>query len=416
MYPHQLGGYEAHRMRNGGDLSHVDTARSHLNERLIGEPDWAERAKAEIGEMAMTNYAAELASLEKRNRRKTIKRRIVEGPKAPWRSTRHGPLREVILTANAEWFDAGEGFFAGEDGNAREEAFQERAKAWLLQNFGDDVIHARADRDEQAYHIHAVIMPRATVVMDKPNSKVAVATATRQMLQPSIHPFIKDYEAAQDDVGAWFEPLGLVRGECRAAKIREARANGEEPPKRRYHAKTRVWRAKQEQLLLEEQVILTRRETDVETREDEAEAILAVVDGVSNGTVDFDISGPVPTIKTSQSDTDAENEQLRYKMARSPKGVARAASAFGALWKKLAGRSKVIAERNAKSALKRDFEEIRAADDVLVEIAGKLPKQEATMIVEKRSRLVVALRRLEKTFGGRKHPKQGKNDRDASSK
>jgi len=62
MYAHQLGGYEAHRMRKGGDLSHVDTARSHLNERLIGEPDWAERAKAEIGEMAMTNFAAELAS------------------------------------------------------------------------------------------------------------------------------------------------------------------------------------------------------------------------------------------------------------------------------------------------------------------------------------------------------------------
>jgi len=111
-------------------------------------------------------------------------------------AARHCPLREVILTANAEWFDAGEGFFDGEDGNAREEAFQERAKARLLRNLGDDVIHARADRDEQAYHIHAVIMPRATVVMDKPNSKVAVVTATRQMLQPSIHPIIEDYKTA----------------------------------------------------------------------------------------------------------------------------------------------------------------------------------------------------------------------------
>ena len=28
LYPHQLGGYEAHRLRKGGDLSHVNRERS----------------------------------------------------------------------------------------------------------------------------------------------------------------------------------------------------------------------------------------------------------------------------------------------------------------------------------------------------------------------------------------------------
>ena len=40
LYPHQLAGYEAHRMRKRGNLAHVDAGRSHLNRRLIGDADW----------------------------------------------------------------------------------------------------------------------------------------------------------------------------------------------------------------------------------------------------------------------------------------------------------------------------------------------------------------------------------------
>ncbi|MCQ0091301.1 hypothetical protein [Roseovarius sp. M141] len=75
--------------------------------------------------------------------------------------------------------------------------------------------------DEQAYHIHAVIMPRATV------QKYGVECS---VLQPSIHPLIKDYEAAQDSVGVWFAPLNLVRGERRKQAIRDALNNGKTPP------------------------------------------------------------------------------------------------------------------------------------------------------------------------------------------
>ncbi len=244
LYPHQLGSNEAHRLRKGGDLNHIDRSRTKLNgPPLIGSEDWAARALAEIREMTTENFAAELESLEKRKRKKDVERRPVEGPKQPWRATRHGPMREVILTVNKDWFDGDLSGFFGEGENQREKQFGQLAKDWLIENFGDDVIHARADRDEAAYHIHAVIMPRATVEIAKPKARVPTATATHRMLQPSIHPLIKDYEAAQDSVGEWFSDLGLVRGERRAAAIREARENGEEPPKRRHHAKTWKWRA-----------------------------------------------------------------------------------------------------------------------------------------------------------------------------
>lgn len=83
LYPHQLAGYEVHRLRKGGDLSHVNKSPSELNQRLIGPEGWAAQALEEIREMATQNFAAELESLEKRNRKKDIERRMVEGPKQP---------------------------------------------------------------------------------------------------------------------------------------------------------------------------------------------------------------------------------------------------------------------------------------------------------------------------------------------
>lgn len=59
--------------------------------------------------MRLANFDRELTRLRKRRRTSEIKRRLVEGAKEPWRPTRHGPLREVILTANAEWFKVADG-------------------------------------------------------------------------------------------------------------------------------------------------------------------------------------------------------------------------------------------------------------------------------------------------------------------
>ena len=89
------------------------------------------------------------------------------------------------------------------------------------------------DRDEHAYHIHAVIVPAIPI---------EVKGAKRRMLQPSALPLIKDYEKLQDSVGECFSKIGLVRGEQRAEAIREAHANKTEPPVQPRHVRPKAWR------------------------------------------------------------------------------------------------------------------------------------------------------------------------------
>jgi hypothetical protein len=192
MWPENIGGYEKHRTRGGGDLGHVDQSRSNLIQRLLGKATWAQDVYNEISEMHMENFADELEKLGKRRRPGEAARRLAEGPRDPWRATRHGPLREVILTANRKWFEDDLTEFLGESGPTREDQFQALAVEWLVNEFGGDCVHARADRDEEAYHIHGVIVPR-TKMKDG-----------RRMLQPSKHDAIRQYEDGQDSVGAWF--------------------------------------------------------------------------------------------------------------------------------------------------------------------------------------------------------------------
>ena len=104
--PESLAGYEKHRKRIGGDVGHILKNPPTENHLLIGSEDWVTKALAEIAEIQAENFAAELEALEKRNRKKDIRQRMAEGPYNPWRPTRHGPMREVILTANKQWFDA----------------------------------------------------------------------------------------------------------------------------------------------------------------------------------------------------------------------------------------------------------------------------------------------------------------------
>lgn len=260
MTPADIGGLEGHRYRKGGDLGHIDKHRSGLNRRLIGSEDWAAEVLSELDEMKTDNFIKELETLKKRRQKTELKRRAVEGPRDPWRPTRHGPMREIILTANKEWFQQADDPFGAD----RTEQFETLAVGWLTEHFDGDVVHARADLDEEAYHIHAVVFPRA------------VTKDGRRMLQPSKHPMIKDYEAAQDSVGEWFAELGLTRGERRKAKIREAiqhnrmqrDASDQIPvPSHREHVSPREWRAQQETKLAERDTRLTKQAADIDTRE-----------------------------------------------------------------------------------------------------------------------------------------------------
>lgn len=136
-------GYDAHRYRTGGDLGHIDRNNPEPR-RLLGAATWANEARAEIELMKVETLAAELEDLDRRNRRKDLEKRRIEGPRDPWRASRHGPMRELILTANKDRFEQTESSEV-EFSTSREELFEERAVAWLRENFGDDVIHARAD-------------------------------------------------------------------------------------------------------------------------------------------------------------------------------------------------------------------------------------------------------------------------------
>jgi len=378
MTPKDLAGYEAHRKRRGGDLGHVDRARSPLNRPLIGGEDWAQQALAEIAGIKAENFADELEALERRKRRKDLRRRLAEGPKDPWRASRHGPLREVILTANRAWFEEGdlEAWMEDSTVNARERAFEERAVAWLNKQFGEDVIHARADLDESAYHIHAVILPRTTV---------EIKGATRRMLQPSKHEMIRDYEAAQDSVGTWFAGIGLCRGERRKQAIREALNSGKAPPASPRHVRPAEWRRQEEKRLAEKAAAVETRERAVSAREEEARDVLDYAEAVARGALDEDGRDTAPAEGGSV---------LVAARRRSSGGFQRARRAFRAGMKRLAQRAEMAARQTAQAEVAEAFAEIRAADDIIVEIARQLSDDLRARIVRARRALAPRLVRL----------------------
>jgi hypothetical protein len=146
-------------------------------------------------------------------------------------------------------------------------------------------------------------MRRTTIEIAKPKAKVPAATATRRMLQPSIHPLIENYEAAQHIVGEWFAGLGLERGERTAAAILEVRETGQAPPKRRYHAMTLKWLRQEEirlkaevKALNKERLALDARTARVQERGDEAETVLAVAEGAASGAFGSDGEGHQPVL------------------------------------------------------------------------------------------------------------------------
>ena len=380
LFPADLAGYERHRTRKGGDLGHVDEISSGLNRRLIGDEDWAQRAIAEIEDMGVDNFANELEGLKKRRRKAELAKRIVEGPKDPWRGTRHGPLREVIITAHQDWFASfDQGNMDDLFGGSREDRFENAAVAWLRDSFGEDVIHARADLDETTYHIHAIVMPRSRT------------KDWRKMLQPSVHPHIKDYEKAQDSVGEWFSKLGLKRGEKRKQALRDAvqkhreeQAGGskadEAPanlPEQVEHVSPREWREEKERQLAD-------REGRVDQREKQA------------GTV----------IKTAKAVADGDPKVLA-EMAQ-PDGKFAAARLFGRALAALRGEVLKDARQEARAEVQIQFEEIKAADDAIVEAAAALPEAARKKIVKARQSLAARITTLKRTINKWARPDQKK--------
>ncbi len=246
LFPHQVRRYQLHNDRKQRDMDQVDPARTHLNRKLIGAEDWFETLPADIRLASLENVNQEVEGLQRANRIGEAQKRLLEGPRDPWRKSKGGPLREFVITAHRDWFETpseSNMLFDVADQEAREQQFEAMALAWLKSRFGDQVIHARADRDETTFHIHGIIAPWT--------EKTSKRSGRQRLLQPSSHPLLKDYEKAQDDIGAFFADLGLVRGKRRAEERREAKAAKEtdpsvDVPEPRAHVPAHIWRADEE--------------------------------------------------------------------------------------------------------------------------------------------------------------------------
>ena len=424
--PENLAGYEKHRKRVGGDIGHILEDPPAPNRLLIGGEDWAANALAEIAAMKAQNFAAELEALERRKRKKDIQKRLAEGPHDPWRPTRHGPMREVILTANKAWFDADPAAVFGEgvEQNQRIADFERLSSAWLKEHFGEDVIHARADLDEEAYHIHAVIMPRVQVEMTRKdkNTGEKKVIATRLMLQPSKFDVIEDYEHAQDSVGAWFSEIGLDRGEKRKQAFRDAVAKGETPPPKRVHTKTRDWRRKKDRELARRERDLETRSAAAEEKAAEAETIIEITEAVGQGVVDPGAQGAEGALVPIKGrEQDEVFVRAQHHAQRSPKGATRISKAFrrgwGAMFKKA-----------QKDALARVNEDFRAANKTLDEVRALLAKIGGTLGADlsgnisaisdlaRRLKMTIAAGNLSHERSGENRARDGKNKSGGNTK
>ncbi|NVO29537.1 hypothetical protein HJ526_19125 [Donghicola sp. C2-DW-16] len=235
VFPHQLARMVFHDNREGGDLEHVDADQTVHNKLLHGAPTWAKDLQAEIDTVSQFNHENAVEALRAKSRQKQAEALLDAGVSVPWRATKHGPIRDGILTVNKAWFGG-----TGRDSwdQDRVAAFEARSLEFLQVHFpGTQLRHVSAHEDEEAYHIHFAVAVWVELTSKNKGQQF--------MLQPSANPLIRHYETAQTIVGEFFSELGLTRGERRAEARREARAKGEEGPERRTHVPPSTWRAEQ---------------------------------------------------------------------------------------------------------------------------------------------------------------------------
>ncbi|GAW36985.1 hypothetical protein RA2_04060 [Roseovarius sp. A-2] len=213
IWPGQLSRIEMHQTRTGGDLSHIRPGRTHLNAFLIGGPEWREQLEEDIRRASELNHRHAYAArrwVRKRKKEAAEIRRA--GPVDPWKRDRaEGPLREFIFTANKKHF---EGDTPGFSDAEREDVFRRCFLRASRDQFGEACVAAWEDHDEEGYHIHGVLAPWVMT-----ESKQG---GRQRRLEPSSIPVVKNYEAGHDIFAKYFEPAGLVRGEKRAERRREA--------------------------------------------------------------------------------------------------------------------------------------------------------------------------------------------------
>lgn len=270
LHPRDLSGVRFHGERTGGDLSHITPPEHYDTEgrdapmvflfdeagRPIDDPDrdWVGKIRDEVKEAAAFNTAQQVGELERAGKGARARRRAKEGDKPPYRSQGPGPLREVLVSVNAEWFDKAGGQ-PGQWDQAKVKAWSAEALRFVQAEWGPALRYARIDFDEDGPHLHAVAAP--WVKMKTPNG------AEQKVMVPRKFRASEDLEKAQDRAGAAFAHLGLVRGERRAEARRQAVAEGKQPEPKRQHVPPRRWR----QQMATKAAALEAREKAVEARE-----------------------------------------------------------------------------------------------------------------------------------------------------
>lgn len=277
LFPEALARMQMHAKRTGGPLDHVEMGFQDRNRVYVGE-NFVADVKAEIRRMQEENLAEEVAALRAQKRKKQAAEREKQGLVSPWKTSEKGPLREVILTAHKEFFAAPADapdkdilitYGIDADGNtvknrlskAKIKDFEAHGKLFFDEHFPGAVRHLRLDLDEESPHFHALILQRT--------EKTSKRRGTQHLIQPSANRLLKDYEYAQDVAGKVFAPLGLVRGERKAERRRNAREAGEKVPEAPRHVTPRERReARQRRILEKEQAateILKAAETEKKT-------------------------------------------------------------------------------------------------------------------------------------------------------
>ena len=269
------------------------------------------------------------------------------------------------------------------------------------------MIHARADKDEAAYHIHAVIAcwKRVKITSTKHSG------ADRWMLQPSSNPLIEDYEKAQDSVGKAFASIGLRRGERRKQAFREVIANGEEPAPRLMHVrpvdylrKEDIRQAAEKKRLEAEAARVAERETSAEAKEAEAEAIIAGAEGIGDGSLEFVEHEAAPELRPAKASkgTDAEDHATRSLLARlggSARGRSGIAVAMSAALGRLRARAEAAAEAKARTALAREHAEMETAREAFVAFVELIPGNIRKQVAQANRTLEARFMTLRKSLG-----------------
>jgi len=272
MFPGSMAKMMMHANRRGGPLDHVEMAFAHRNRVLHGE-NFVADVGAEILEMKKHNRDAEVSALNAQKRRGKAEERKELGLIDPWKSSDNGPLREVVLTADTDYFraaaDAPEDkvmitYGITEHGETVQHrlctdkvaAFEKRGREFFEKFFPDALRHLRLDLDEETPHFHGLLLQRT--------AKTSGRRGEQHLIQPTSHPLLKNYEHAQDEAGLFFSTIGLRRGEEHAKKQRAAKEANAPVPTAPRNTSPGEYRKSWQKSMDDRQQAITTKEAETE--------------------------------------------------------------------------------------------------------------------------------------------------------